>query len=232
MTQTLAAERRHPRSGDARSLILLLHGYGADARDLIGLADPLGEALPGAMFVSPEAPETCRASPVGRQWFPVPFIDGSSEAESQRSAITSYGLLTAFLRDEMQRHGVTASQTAVLGFSQGATLALHLAIQFAPQLACVVGLSGRFFDRADAQGEMCSASPTLLVHGDRDELIPPEHMEQSAIALAECGVEVRTHLSPDTGHAIAPCGLHAVSRFLAEFLPDAGPPGQSISQGR
>ena len=84
MTRVLTAGRKEPQSGDTRSAVVFLHGYGANGAELLGLADPLADHLPDTLFVAPDAPENCAGSPFGYQWFPIPWIDGSSEEESSR----------------------------------------------------------------------------------------------------------------------------------------------------
>ncbi|MEM6357820.1 MAG: hypothetical protein AAF844_19350, partial [Pseudomonadota bacterium] len=79
--------------GPAKALVVLLHGYGADGQDLIGLAQPLGQVLPNAAFRAPDAPEPCRVNPMGRQWFPIPWIDGASEQAMATSFEKSLGIL-------------------------------------------------------------------------------------------------------------------------------------------
>ena len=73
MTRGLQAQRREPVSGEIRSCVVFLHGYGANGADLIGLADPLAEHMPDTLFISPDAPEECAGAPMGLQWFPIPF---------------------------------------------------------------------------------------------------------------------------------------------------------------
>ena len=77
MTRVLQAGRKAPLSGSTRSVVVFVHGYGANGEDLLGLADSLSEHLPNTLFVAPDAPETCAGSPMGFQWFPIPWIDSS-----------------------------------------------------------------------------------------------------------------------------------------------------------
>ena len=78
MTRVLEFESRAAAAGSVNSLVVLVHGYGADGADLLGLADPLGAHLPHTAFVAPNAPERCSGNPFGYQWFPIPWLDGSS----------------------------------------------------------------------------------------------------------------------------------------------------------
>ena len=97
MTRILNSERKDALSGSARSAVVFLHGYGANGADLLGLADPLSEHLPDTLFIAPDAPESCIGSPFGFQWFPIPWIDGSSEEESMRGMVAAANDLNAFL---------------------------------------------------------------------------------------------------------------------------------------
>ena len=89
MTRDLEFGRVPPKSGKVRKMVVFLHGYGADGADLLGLADPLAPHLPDTVFVAPDAPEPCAGNPFGRQWFPIPRLDGSSEAVSAASLMQS-----------------------------------------------------------------------------------------------------------------------------------------------
>ena len=96
MTRVLNAERKEPASGELRSIVVFVHGYGANGADLLGLADPLAEHLPDTLFVAPDAPEQIPGYPGGYQWFPIPWIDGSSEEESARGMAAASDDLNAF----------------------------------------------------------------------------------------------------------------------------------------
>ena len=93
----LSGPERPAASGKADSLVVFLHGYGADGNDLIGLADPLAPHLPGTRFLAPNAPEPCVNNPAGYQWFPIPWLDGSGVAEATAAALRSFDLLDGWL---------------------------------------------------------------------------------------------------------------------------------------
>jgi len=217
----LDGPRRGPTSGETRSLVVLLHGYGADGNDLIGLADAIGGHLPGTAFAAPNAPERCAASPMGFQWFPIPWMDGSPEAEMARGFAAAREALHAFLAAEMDRRGVGPERTALLGFSQGTMMSLAVGPGIAPALAGIVGFSGRVADEA-ALSAAPSRPPVLLAHGDMDELIPVAEMERAERALTAAGYEVATHVSRGMGHGIAPDALGLALRFLVDRLGTTG----------
>ena len=218
MTRDLNFKRRGPVSGETRSLVVLLHGYGADGADLLGLADPLGPHLPDTAFVAPDAPEICAASPSGYQWFPMPWIDGSSEEAAAQGLRDAARDLDAFLDLQLEEEGVTSSQTAVIGFSQGTMLALYVLPRRAEAVAGIVGFSGQLLAPERLAREAISKPPVLLVHGDRDDVVPPQSLSEAAEVLSAEGFEVYTHVSRGSGHAIAPDGLSVALAFLKDKL--------------
>ncbi|MEL6533752.1 MAG: alpha/beta fold hydrolase, partial [Pseudomonadota bacterium] len=127
MTRVLTAGRREPQSGATHSVVVFLHGYGANGADLLGLADVLGEHLPDTLFVAPDAPETIPGMPTGFQWFPIPWIDGSSEEEAHRGLQAAAEDLNAFLDALMVDEDVLPEQVVLFGFSQGTMMSLHVA---------------------------------------------------------------------------------------------------------
>ena len=218
MKREVRVHRRQPKSGKTESLMLLLHGYGADGADLFGLADPISAHLPNCAFVAPDAPEPCAINPVGRQWFPIPAMDGSSEESSERSFFASADLLDRFIGLEMERASVTEAQTFVLGFSQGTMMALHVAIRRACAVAGVIGFSGRLLAPHRLRKETTAKPPVLLVHGDADDVVPFSSLGEAESALSAEGFSVKTHVSPGVGHGISPDGLGAALGFVRNRL--------------
>jgi len=214
----LQSQRVGAHSGQAQSLVILVHGYGADGADLLGLADPLGPHLPDTVFVAPNAPNRCSGNPMGYEWFPIPWLDGSSEAEAQAGMSAAIEDLNGFVDAAIAAEGVSADRTVLLGFSQGTMMSLHIAPRRASALAGVIGFSGRLLAPERLAKEVQSRPPILLVHGDRDDMVPPASMPETAEALRAAGFEVQTHVSPGMGHGIAPDGLGVALGFLREKL--------------
>jgi phospholipase/carboxylesterase len=219
MTRPLTYGRHAAASGKARSLVVFLHGYGADGADLLGLADPLSLHLPDTEFIAPNAPEECASNPFGYQWFPIPFIDGSSEEQAAQGLARAAEDLNAFLDARMAEEGMSAAQTALVGFSQGTMMALHVAPRRAAPMAAVVGFSGRLMHPELFAEEMVCAPPTQLIHGDEDPVVPLSSMREATTVMMRAGVEVHSHVSRGTGHGIAPDGLALALSFLKDRLP-------------
>lgn len=219
MTRVLSAERRAPLSGQTRSVVVFLHGYGANGADLLGLADPLGEHLPDTLFVAPDAPERCAGTPFGFQWFPIPWIDGSSEEESMRGMMASIEDLNAFLDALMVDEDVLPEQVVLFGFSQGTMMSLHVAPRREDAVAGIVAFSGRLLSPETLKDEVVSKMPVLLVHGDADDVVPPQSLPEAAEALGEAGFQdVFAHIMKGTGHGIAPDGLSVALAFMRDKL--------------
>ncbi|MFG1479503.1 prolyl oligopeptidase family serine peptidase [Xanthobacter sp. V4C-4] len=217
----LDGPRLRPAAGGApEALVVLLHGYGADGRDLIDLGHAWASLLPRAAFVSPHAPEPCGQAPVGRQWFPLTFRDPH---ELTRGAEAAAPLLRAFLETELAKLSLPPERFALVGFSQGAMMALKagLADDFRP--AGVVAFSGMWVDAATPRSiPFRDPPPILMMHGEDDEVIPAQALFGSAKALAAAGVPVEWHLSPGLGHGIDEAELALGGAFLAQCLGAKG----------
>ena len=218
MAAELDGPRLNPRSGSARQLVVFLHGYGADGNDLIDIGRAWQQYLPQAAFVSPHAPEPCGEAPVGRQWFPLTFRDPNERWVGVNKAAP---LLQRFLDAELNRHKLPPSALALVGFSQGTMMALHVGLRRATAPAAIVGYSGLLVEPPDDvspeafAAEITSRPPVLLVHGDGDDLIPPQALFQATQGLAALGISAEWHLSPGLGHGIDAEGLRHGGEFLA-----------------
>jgi phospholipase/carboxylesterase len=220
MAAELDGPRLSPRSGTARQLVIFLHGYGADGNDLIEIGRAWQPLLPDAAFVSPHAPEACGQAPVGRQWFALTFRDPNERWVGVNKAAP---VLERFIDAELARHRLPPQALALVGFSQGTMMALHVGLRRAVAPAAIVGYSGLLV--VPPQGELDALAaeikarpPVLLVHGDQDELIPAEALFQTTQGLADLGVPAEWHLSPGVGHGIDPEGLrHGGAVFARNF---------------
>lgn len=218
MSRILDSERRAPASGKTGSVVVFLHGYGANGADLMSLAGPLAEHLPDTLFLAPDAPERCAAAPTGLQWFPIPWIDGSDPAGAEAGMEAAAADLDAYLDSVLEAEGVSAERLVLLGFSQGTMMALHVAARRAAPIAALVGFSGRLLRPEALEGEVVSRPPVLLLHGDQDDVVPPASLSEAAQALQEAGFDVFAHVMEGTAHGIAPDGLSVALAFIRERL--------------
>jgi phospholipase/carboxylesterase len=216
MAGDLDGPRLQPR-GQAKHLVVFLHGYGADGNDLIELGRVWQAILPDTAFVSPHAPEPCGQAPVGRQWFALTFRDPNERWVGVNKAAP---VLDAFLDKELARHNLPPSALTLVGFSQGTMMALHVGLRRASAPAAIVGYSGMLVmdentTAESAAAEIRSRPPVLLVHGDRDELIPVQALFHASQTLAALGVPTEWHISGGVGHGIDQEGLRHGGEFIA-----------------
>jgi phospholipase/carboxylesterase len=210
----LDGPRLAPLSGTAKMLVVFLHGYGADGRDLIDIGREWQKDLPDAAFVSPHAPEPCGMGQ-GRQWFALTFRD---ESERWRGCVHAAPALNGFLDHELAKHGLEPDRLVLVGFSQGTMMSLHVALR-RPKALAVVGFSGMLVAEHGKgpealKAETPSQPPILLVHGSDDQVIPLEALFMSSGLLADSGVPVEFHMSLGLPHSIDREGLRHGLEFV------------------
>jgi phospholipase/carboxylesterase len=204
--------------GKPKQLVVLLHGYGADGNDLIGLAPVLAPLMPDAIFAAPNAPYPCDGNPMGFQWFPININRPPDPAARLAGARAAAPFIDAFLDGMMAKYGLDESQTALVGFSQGTMMSLHVGLRRKKQLAGIVGFSGALAGADVLKDEIRSRPPVLLAHGDADEMLPHVLSEQAAAALRQNGVDVTLHIAPGVGHGIDESALSHAARFLVHVF--------------
>ena len=204
-----------PANGQAPdSAVVLLHGYGSDGKDLIGLAPHWQDLLPGALFVSPNAPQPTGMG--GFQWFSIDWT-GDRLASRQTGVLAARPILEEFLNDLWSQTSIAPERTVLAGFSQGAMMALHTGMALPQKLMGVIGFSGAFLPPEGFDTPGRSYPPVCLVHGDMDDVVDPNLSADAARDLEAQGVDVAYHVSPGVGHGIAPDGLAFASEFIAKI---------------
>lgn len=212
----LDGPRLLPADGHAAELlVVLLHGIGADGNDLIGLADLYRQLLPQAAFVAPNAPHPFDMAPFGYMWFSLQNFDAGTRARGVRAAAPA---LEAFLADELARHGLGPERLLLLGFSQGAMMALHVGLRREVPPIAIISHSGMLVDEESLAGDIRVRPPVLLTHGSQDDVLPAACLPMADAALKAAGVPVEAHLVPNLGHGIDEATLRITIGFLARHL--------------
>ncbi len=201
--------------GPAKKLVAFLHGYGADGNDLIDLGRMFAGLLPETAFVSPHAPEPCDQSPMGRQWFPLAMGDPQLYWRGVEHAAPA---LNAFLDAELERLGLTNQDLALVGFSQGTMMALHVGLRRKGGIAGIVGYSGLVAGPEYLTDADVNKVPVLLVHGDADPIIPVMALHAGVQALGAAGILTEWHVSKGLAHGIDEDGLRLGVDFLRRVL--------------
>ncbi len=222
MNMTLTQHQLSARSGQTRSLVVLLHGFGSNGEAMLGLARTLSMALPDTTFLAPDAPDAAPGRPGGRMWYTIPELGLSTAEEADLRLQASARKLDAFLDDQLGAHGLPAAAMALLGFSQGAGLAYEVAPRRRNPLAGVVAIAGRMKRKEALATEARSRPPFLILTGAQDRLMPTEEITQTALALSAANIPAIRHLMAGTGHGISDEGITATAGFLSAILPHAG----------
>jgi phospholipase/carboxylesterase len=206
-----------PLSGSKpEQLVVFLHGYGSNGEDLISLAPYLAPALPEAEFLSPNAPFPCEINPFGGyQWFGLEERSAETRLKGARGAAP---ILDAFLDQALAARGLTEADLALVGFSQGTMMALHVGLRRANRLAGIVGYSGMLVAPELLPAEIKSKPPVLLVHGMADEVLPFAAMAEAEEALKAQGVEVYAEGRPGLPHSIDQRGLELAASMLHQLM--------------
>ena len=207
----LDGPRIHPVGTPAKSLVVFLHGYGADGNDLIDIGRLWAPLLPTTAFVSPHAPEPCAESPMGRQWFPLAGVD---PAKLRDGVLGAAPILDAFLDAELADHRLSDDRLALVGFSQGTMMALHVAPRRPHRIAGVVGYSGLIPGPEFLAAEAKHQPPVLLIHGDADPVVPSLALFAAERVLGDAGFPVEWHMRPGLAHGIDQEGLDLGLEFL------------------
>jgi len=224
MAEPITGPRLDAKSGQPRQLVVFLHGYGADGKDLIEIGRQWRALLPDAAFVAPNAPEPCAMAPMGRQWFGLSNRrpdDPKGADDRWAGVVKARPGLDAFLDAELARLGLDDSRMALVGFSQGTMMALHAGLRRRRAPAAILGYSGvlvgpEHLAEASARDARGAPPPILLVHGDQDQVIPLEALFISSEDLAKAGLPNQWHLSMGVGHGIDASGLRHGGLFLAK----------------
>ena len=134
-------------------------------------------------------------------------------------------ILNKFIDKELDHYGLTDSELALVGFSQGTMMSLHVGLRRAQPPAAIVGFSGMLTGTGYLADEVTVKPPVLLVHGSDDEIIPVSALEHASDALKGIGIEVKSHVSQGIGHGVAPDGMELGAAFLRDAFtasPDRG----------
>ena len=219
MSQTLTGPIVLPASGrEPQNLVILIHGYGSNGDDLIGLVPHWQNALPETAFIAPNAPAHCPGAPGGYQWWPLSTLSMEERAAGARQAGP---VLNSFIDEQLAHFGLTEKQLALVGFSQGTMMALHVGPRREREVAGIVGYSGMLADPEGLAAGLRTKPPVLLVHGDIDDILPIAAFHQAKAALTALGFDLATHISHGLGHSIDEEGLRLGQAFLRKVFDAA-----------
>ncbi len=213
MTKTFSGPSLLPASGEKPdSLVVLIHGYGANGDDLLSLGKSWASLLPNTLFIAPHGPVVCEVNPSGNQWFGLRDWDPERILKEIQILTPSFN---RYLDGLLKIHAIPPEKLAIVGFSQGAILGIHVALH-RPPCAGVVAYSGAFLD--DPTKLKLARSPILLIHGTEDQVLPSSFSQEAEERLKALRIPVNLSLLPGLGHGIDGRGLGMGGTFLKEHL--------------
>jgi phospholipase/carboxylesterase len=220
-----------PASGKApTAAVVLVHGYGASGDDLIGLAPFFAQAVPHAIFYSPNAPDPWEGGMGGgRQWYSLAGFDpeaikrdplrmGETFRAMNDRVVKASVRLDLFLDQIMASHAITPNRLALLGFSQGTIMSLHVGLRRPKEIGAILGFSGALSAADKLAAEIKSKPPVALVHGAADPVIPASATLESEKALKSAGVPCQSMIIPGLQHGIDNTGAQFGAQFLKAHI--------------
>jgi len=208
----LSGPKRAPRSTESpKSLVVLLHGLGSNGDDLIGLADQITEEFPETAFHSPNAP--IEVGDFGFMWYPVDPVERREDCIYQAAQAVN-----DFIDEVAATYGLPPAKIALVGFSQGSIMSIHLAPRRSEQLAGVVAFSGAMFTGESLAGDLACRTPFVLIHGADDMVLDAQESMSAGARFDEVGVPVEIHVLPGLAHSIDRRGLDIATEFLRRVL--------------
>ena len=216
MTFCLDTKLIKPESGkEIKNIVVLLHGYGGDGNDIAQITLNWKRFLPHTLFVCPNAPEKCLISPTGYQWFDLSKDDDEFILnESKKNEI----ILKKFLDEVKEKFLLPNSKICLSGFSQGCMMSINVGLSEKEKFAGIIGFSGKIINRSDLNKRILSKPPTLLIHGDQDEIVPPVNLLVAKDFFERNKINVITKMIKGYGHNIPIEASSAGLNFLNKIF--------------
>ena len=212
--QSLNYEKFPNHDFEPNSLVILLHGIGADAFDLIPLAKYWALTLKKTKFYSLHAPYLCKLTPSGKQWFD---LEDRDQTRILKEIELIKPMIITFLKKKLKDYNLQYKDLILVGFSQGTMVALNLTLTMKEEVRGVLGYSGGVILTKSGKIEIISKPNICLVHGKNDEVVPKKMMETTKIILKDNNIDVDTHLIENLGHSIDQNGLEIGQNFLVKY---------------
>ena len=182
-----------------QSAVILLHGYGGDGKDISMLSLNWRRHLPNTIFICPNGHEKCPINPSGYQWFdltkenPEYILSETKKAEKK---------LNVFIQEVKKKFNLENNRICLSGFSQGCMMSINLGLISDQEYGCIVGFSGKIINQEDLRSRKKVSTPTLLIHGDSDQVVSPNFMLEAKDFFIRNNIEIKTHLIENCDHHI------------------------------
>ena len=182
-----------------KNVVILLHGYGGDGKDISMLSLNWKRYLPNTVFICPNGHEPCAINPLGFQWFDLTKDDPDYVLEQ---SIKAEIILNKFIKEIKDEFGLTNNKIILSGFSQGCMMSINLGLVSDQEYNCIIGFSGKIINQENLKSRTKVTTKTLLIHGDKDQVVQPHFMLEAKDFLIRNNIEVETHLIKNCDHNI------------------------------
>tara|TARA_B110000438_G_scaffold303193_1_gene363647 strand:+ start:2660 stop:3316 length:657 start_codon:yes stop_codon:yes gene_type:complete len=196
-------------------VVVLCHGYGGDGKDISTLAINWQRFLPNAIFLCPNAPETCSVSTQGYQWFDLTSEDDDVILEK---SLVAEEKLSKFLDQVFDDLQLSPTNLALVGFSQGTMISIQTALKKKENVNCLIGYSGKIINKKHLSKNINSKPKIFLMHGEDDTIVPPIHLLESKDFLNKNGVKIKTKIFKNCEHKITVKGISLGLGFIKKNL--------------
>ena len=197
---------------EIKNAVILLHGYGGDGKDISMLTLNWKRFLKNTVFLCPDAHETCNINPSGYQWFD---FQSGDPALIWKGVLEAASVLNSFIDEQLAKYNLSDDNLALIGFSQGTMMSLHVGLRRKKPMRALVGFSGKLIGEELLKDDLVSKPPIYLIHGEQDPMVPHQETINAADVLQKHDVEVQKHISSNTPHSIAEDGLKIAIDFLS-----------------
>ena len=198
---------------DIKNAVILLHGYGGDGKDISMLTLNWKRFLTNTVFLCPNGHELCKINPIGYQWFDLEINDKNYILNEVKKAEDK---LRKYIEEVKAEYNLENSKICLSGFSQGCMMSINLGLTSKDPYNCIVGFSGKIIDKEDLSLRLISKTKTLLIHGEKDEIVPPNNLLEAKDFFTRNNISIETLMIKDCDHHIP---VEASSNAL-KFIKD------------
>ena len=192
---------------EIKNVIILLHGYGGDGKDISMLSLNWKRHLPNTIFICPNGHEPCQINPTGYQWFDLTKEDPDYILEQ---SIKAEKKLAQFVDEVKNEYKLKNDKICLSGFSQGCMMSINLGLTSDQKFSCIVGFSGKIINQEDLKLRKKNSTNILLIHGDSDQVVSPNFLLEAKDFFIRNNVEINTHLIKNCDHHI-PIGASSIA---------------------
>ena len=198
-----------------KNAVILCHGYGGDGKDISILASYWKAHLKDTIFICPDAPEKCAASPTGFQWFDL--LDQTSEQILSKSLVAEIKL-NKFIDEVKDENNLFANQIAIVGFSQGCMISIQTGIKRKDKINSIIGYSGKIINTDHLGKNIISRPNIILMHGDIDQVVPIDGFLEAKNFFLQKDYSIETHIFKNCEHRIPTEGSSLGLQFIKKHL--------------